>query len=122
MIVAKKFESVKPGMLFKVRATCSFAPSEDCINEEGHIYASNGIIELEKDTILMLIEAKYMFCDWNQLRRQQMIVFKFITGQREVYLPITSEYVNEKDFNKSIETFLELFLVDIDKSVDRTVA
>lgn len=123
-----KFEGVKPGTLFRVRATCSFGPNEDCISEQGHLYASDGIIELPKGTILLLIEANWIERDphiWYENEpkmvdelSKRVVLFRFLTDQREVYLPINVSLLSVEDPYEAIKNYLEMYLENIQNSVD----
>lgn len=110
---------IKPGTLFRVRATCSFAPDEDCIREDGHIYATNGIIEIEKDSILLFVQAYKPLCT-NTPTDLFVVIFHFLSGEKELFLPIkvdTSALDNDSVPETVILDYLGLFLENITNSV-----
>lgn len=116
----KVFLDVKPGTLFRVRATCSFAPDEDCIREDGHIYASNGIIEVKEDSILMLVDAYRPLCTDDSLIELFVVIFHFLYEDRELFLPIkvnVSALDNEHPPEAAILDYLGMFIENISNSV-----
>lgn len=118
----KVFLDVKPGTLFRVRATCSFAPDEDCIREDGHIYASNGIIEVKEDSILMLVDAYHPLYTGVRLTELFVVIFHFLSGDRELFLPIKVD-ISGLDSNLLLESaildYLGIFMENISNSVQQ---
>lgn len=73
-----------------MRASCSFAPDESCIRDDGHLYAESGILSIEGDELLMFVKVKE-YQDYEDGKIKSVYIFQFLHGDREAWLPINAQ-------------------------------
>lgn len=105
--------AIKPGRLYKVRASCTFGLKLHEIDGEGR----SEFTSVEKDTILLALGC------WRQDTLEEPVmgsqfIFKFLMAEEEVYLPLTSKMTFERHemhlLHEELQKSLELFVKPLD--------